>query len=262
MSRLIDSLNSEQLINSPTHFTKRSSSRIDLMFIKHSTQILSSFVADRFVLNLVRFHCPTVVVLKFTKPKQTSFQRKIWIYDKDQPTVNPNLDATANTIANSFLKAASESIPNTNVNIRPGDVPWMNKEVKQQIRKRNKLHQRTKLSNNQLRWEQFRKYRNETTQIIRTTKKEYEHKLFNKINSDKITQKQTSPPILTLIDKTTKAESDEEKADLLNTYFKQTINHRHPAPSAPYIQEGSVLFSFRNIFDEPGRPRRDFLYRS
>lgn len=157
MSRLIDSLNSEQLINSPTHFTERSSSLIDLMFIKQSTQILSSFVADPFVPNLVRFHCPTVVVLKFTKPKQTSFQRKIWIYDKGDYVIyndklrstdwsfienNPNVDATADTIANSILKAASESIPNTNVNIRPGDVPWMNKEVKQHIRKRTKLHQK------------------------------------------------------------------------------------------------------------------------
>ena len=136
MSRLIDSLNSEQLINLPTHFTERSSSLIDLMFIKQSTQILSSFVADPFVPNLVRFHCPTVVVLKFTKPKQTSFQRKIWIYDKGDYVIyndklrstnwsfnenNQNLDATADTIANSILKAASESVPNKNVNIRPGD---------------------------------------------------------------------------------------------------------------------------------------------
>jgi len=84
--------------------------------------------------------------LKFTKPKQTSFQRKIWIYDKGDYVIyndklrssdwsfiehNPNLHTTADAIATSILKAASESIPNTNVNIRPGDVPWMNKEVKQ-----------------------------------------------------------------------------------------------------------------------------------
>ena len=98
------------------------------MFIKQSTQILSSFVADPFVPNLLQFHCSTVVVLKFTKPKQTSFQRKIWIYDKGDYVNyndklrstnwsfiehNPNLDATADNIANSILKAASERIPNT-----------------------------------------------------------------------------------------------------------------------------------------------------
>ena len=74
--------------------------------------------------------------MKFTKPKQTSFQRKIWIYDKGDYVIyndklrstnwsfnenNQNLDATADTIANSILKAASESVPNKNVNIRPGD---------------------------------------------------------------------------------------------------------------------------------------------
>ena len=111
------------------------------MFIKQSTQILSSFVADPFVPNLVLFHYPTFVILKFTNPKQTSFQRKLWIYDKGDYVIyndklrstdwssiehNPNIDTTADNIANSILKAASESIPNKNVNIRPGDVPWMN----------------------------------------------------------------------------------------------------------------------------------------
>ena len=87
------------------------------MFIKHPTQILSSFVADTFVPNLVRFHCPTVV-LKFTKAKQTNFQRKIWIHDKGDYVIyndklrstdwsfienNPNLDSTADTIANSIF---------------------------------------------------------------------------------------------------------------------------------------------------------------
>lgn len=186
MCRLIDSLNSEQLINSPTHFTEHSSSLIDLMFIKHTNQVISSFVADPFVPNLVRFHCPTVAVLKFTKPKQTHFQRQIWLYDKGDYVKyndklrstdwsfienNQNLDATADTIASSILKSASESIPNKNVTIRPGDVPWINKEVKQRIRKRNKLHRKAKLSNNALAWEQFRNYRNETTNIIRKNKK-------------------------------------------------------------------------------------------
>ena len=139
--------------------------------------------------------------MKFTKPKQTSFQRKIWIYDKsDYVKYNdklrstdwsfiendPYLDVTADTIANSMLKVASESIPNTNGNIRPGEVPWMNKVVKQQIRKRIKLHLKAKLSNNQLSSGQFRNQRNETTKIIPKAKKEYEHKLINKINSDKI----------------------------------------------------------------------------
>ena len=47
MSRLKDSLNSEQLINLPTHFTERSSSLIELMFIKQSTQILSQILLSQ-----------------------------------------------------------------------------------------------------------------------------------------------------------------------------------------------------------------------
>ena len=47
-------------------------------------------------------------------------------------------------------------------------------------------------------------------------------------------KQQKSAPILTLIDETTKAESDEEKADLLNTYSSKqsTIyTEQHPLPT-------------------------------
>ena len=53
MSRLISSYNAQQLIQSPTHFTERSHSLIDLIFIKHHSQVISSCVP--FVPDLIRF---------------------------------------------------------------------------------------------------------------------------------------------------------------------------------------------------------------
>ena len=42
VSRLISSYNAHQLINSPTHFTERSSSTIDLIFVKNPNHVITS----------------------------------------------------------------------------------------------------------------------------------------------------------------------------------------------------------------------------
>ena len=42
VSRLISSYNARQLINSPTHFTERSSSTIDLIFVKNPNHVITS----------------------------------------------------------------------------------------------------------------------------------------------------------------------------------------------------------------------------
>ncbi len=82
INRLTTSYSAEQLITTATHFTEHSSSLIDLMIVKHTNHVLTSFVADPFIPDLIRFHCPIVTVLKFNKPKITAFKRHIWLYDK------------------------------------------------------------------------------------------------------------------------------------------------------------------------------------
>ncbi len=82
ISRLISSYNAEQLISTPTHYTEHSSSLIDLMFVKHTNQVITSFVADPFIPDLIRFHCPIVTVMKFNKPKTSTYKRRIWLYDR------------------------------------------------------------------------------------------------------------------------------------------------------------------------------------
>ncbi len=48
MSRLISSYNADQLISSPTHFTETSSSLIDLIFVKDTRHIITSFCSGPF----------------------------------------------------------------------------------------------------------------------------------------------------------------------------------------------------------------------
>ncbi len=151
ISRLITSYNAEQLISSATHFTEHSCTLIDLMIVKHSHHIITSFVADPFVPDLLRYHCPIVSVLKLNKPTSSAYKRKIWLYDKGnyeeyrrllsstnwQDILNTvNIDTTADLLTNAINNAASQSIPNKVVTIRPNDIPWLNNSIRKLIRKR------------------------------------------------------------------------------------------------------------------------------
>lgn len=245
MTRLIESYNAEQLITSPTHFTEHSSSLIDLIFIKYHQNVITSFVADPFIPDLTRFHCPVVAVLKLNKPKQNNFKRRIWLYDKgDYDTFrdklrssdlhsllsNDNVDESADILSKTIIQVASETIPNKEVTIRPGDIPWMNNDIRKLIRKRAKLHKKAKQNNTDFHWSKFRKIRNDVTTLIRKSKLMYQNKLIKKINSNnvnpkewykcskKLTKKQSSSSIPSLNYNNIIASSDQEKVEVLNDF--------------------------------------------
>lgn len=246
INRLLNSYNAEQLITSPTHYTEHSSSLIDLIFVKNSHHVRASFVADPFIPDLVRFHCPIVAVLKFRKISQSSFKRRVWLYDRadysrfrenlhsiDWNSIlsSDNIDKVTNSISETILATASDSIPNKTVTIRPGDIPWMNNNIRKLIRKRNRIHKNAKTENTKTLWDKFRKIRNNVTKLIRQSKHEYQRKLIEKVNTTetnskewfklykKLTDKNVSKSIPTLTLNNVNASTDDEKADLLNDYF-------------------------------------------
>lgn len=262
MDRLIDSYNAHQLITSPTHFTEHSRTTIDLIFVKNHQHVLHSFVAAPFIPDLIRFHCPIVSVFKFSKPIQSSFKRHIWLYDKgDYPTyrnllqstdwasilANNDMNSIAINIADSITSAASKSIPNKTVIIRSTDVPWMNNNIRQMIKKRNKIHQTAKSTNTESSWEEFRRIRNATTSIIRKSKAEHQSKIIKQINTENIqtktwfklanklnNKKSKSSVIPTLFHNGIEASSDADKAELLNSFFcsQSTLDDgNHPIPT-------------------------------
>lgn len=66
----------KQLIKEAIHYNEYSSSLIDLIMVRNPNNILTSGVADPFIPDQIRYHCPTVVLLKFTRPMLRSYKRK------------------------------------------------------------------------------------------------------------------------------------------------------------------------------------------
>ena len=65
---LLQQFNLTQLITDATHFTEASASLIDLMTVHNMNNILASGVADPFVPDLIRYHCPVFILRKFIRP--------------------------------------------------------------------------------------------------------------------------------------------------------------------------------------------------
>ena len=79
---LLQKFNLQQLIIDATHFTETSASLIDLMIVCNTNNVLTCGVADPFLPNLIRYHCPVFILLKFVRPKVKAYKRKIWDYKK------------------------------------------------------------------------------------------------------------------------------------------------------------------------------------
>ena len=115
-----------QCIDEPTHYTEHSSSVIDLLFVSNKDHLIHSGVADAFLNQDLRYHCPIYGIFKFSKLKVSSFTRRIWYYDRcDKVNAvdwnslqDNNIDTYASNIHSTVMSLATEYIPNKHVRVR------------------------------------------------------------------------------------------------------------------------------------------------
>ena len=82
ISELCEQFSLYQTITEPTHFTENSSSPIDIILTSDKSNLIYSGVAEHFLHQDVRYHCPVYGVFKYTKTSRKSFTRHIWSYDR------------------------------------------------------------------------------------------------------------------------------------------------------------------------------------
>lgn len=130
------------------------------------------------------------------------------------------------------MNAASVTIPNKEVTIRPNDVPWFNANIRKLIRSGKRLHKIAKIKNTDHHWSKFRNKRNEVTTEIRKTKLPHQQKLIDKINDSTVGPNKwfkisktifkltnIDDPIPTLYLRDIQATTDNDKSNLLNRFF-------------------------------------------
>ena len=235
-----------QLIEEPTHFTEQSSSIIDLFFVTNNDNVVISGVGDPFLQQDIRYHCPIYIILKFSKPRNTSFERHIWYYDKgdynalrnkarqtDWNSLHDNdINTYANNISNQIVYIAAECIPNKTVRIKPSEPPWITTYIKRYIRKRKRTYKKAKRTNSHQDWQKFKTLRNKTTQIIRDAKQTFYDNIAAKPTSNSISSKGWWSILKSFLKPNNKASippiedndqintNEHDKANILNSFFQ------------------------------------------
>ena len=138
-----------------------------------------------------------------------------------------------------FMSIMEECIPKKALSSRR-NLPWLNKDIRSAMRKRNTLLKKTGYS------AKFRSARNRVIGMLHRAKANYFKNLNPKDSkkfwkSIKYLNKQ-QPTIPTLQQGEQTASTDQQKAALLNSYFSACFNRSHPPPAA---------------FDPPPSPQHD-----
>lgn len=166
-SRLCETLSIQNVINEPTGITPTSSTLIDPILVNNLDIVRDSFVLPNFCSD----HCPSVVELNFTTPRQKAYVKTVWDFDhaKYDAIKNHLLDidwdgrlSSSNdvnsineNINGEITLAMDQNIPKKTIRVRPRDKPWINNVIKCKIRKRNRIHKKPKSRNLASDWDNF-----------------------------------------------------------------------------------------------------------
>ncbi|MEW8545351.1 MAG: reverse transcriptase domain-containing protein, partial [Candidatus Thiodiazotropha sp.] len=266
-----------QSITQPTHFTETSSSLIDLLLINNKTHLIVSGVGDPFLNQDIRYHCPIYGIFKFSKPKFVSFTRHIWNYDQgnyellhnkatafDWDNIKDNdINTYANNINTAVTSIAKECIPNRYIKVKPSEPPWINSNIKRNIRKRKRAYRKVKRTNLDSDWKKFKTLRNKVVQNIRDSKKSFYDKIAAKLTSETLSSKdwwstlktfispnyKTAIPPLTFNDDIYTEEID--KANILNTFFQSHTILNEQNALIPNLPRATVNTQLNNIVLSP-----------
>ena len=182
---LCQQFNLEQIINEPTHFTENSSSLIDLILTSNRNTILLSSVGEPFLEQNVRYHCPVVSVLSFSKPLAPLYKRRVFIYDRGnyqafsndlvqtdwQTLKSENINIYAENITKRITTLTNKHVPNRLINACKIDPAWLTTHIKKLIRKKKRLYDKYKKSNNINHFETYKQFKKETREIVNLKKK-------------------------------------------------------------------------------------------
>ena len=273
-------LNLTQLIRDPTRITERTANLRDLILVsdpQHVTEhgMLSPFSHID--------HIPIFASLNFQTACHKPFVKSVWNYhqmnidafihtfeNKDWSVIyNMEIDDAITALTEFILDASSQCIPKRNITVKEKDKPWVSNVLKREIRKRNKLFQKARVSKEEEDWKKWRLQRNLVTCMNRKYKeKQYTHQVKrlseSKLNPYKYHQilkgmigRKRSLPLPPLIDQNDQIhQTDVDKANLLNDYFasqsKETLTERIPLCSPdrdiPVLRE--IIITEEEVFNQ------------
>ena len=247
IENLFTSLNLTQIISEPTNFEPgKRPSCIDLIVTDQPNIILDS--GTRASLDC---HCHHQIIygkVNFRIPPPPPSERKIWHYHRantiaiqrsmktfpwsEHLNLNPDINWQVQTFTEIILNIMSNFIPNEVKRFLPRDPPWIDKQLKTMLKRKNRLFKNYKKhgykDDDKLRLDSFR---SECQQAVEKAKINYLTKLGNKLNDpdtssksywkiiNRVMNKSRAPKIPSILVENVFILNCKEKAKHFNDFF-------------------------------------------
>ena len=268
LDNLFSDLNLTQIITEHTHFRENSlPSCIDLIITDQPNLVLESGVRPS--LDPTCKHQITFCKINFMVPPLPAYNRKVWQFDKaNLPLISraislfpwqerldqiPDPSLQVEMLNQTILNIMSNFVPNKTIRIKPSEPQWLNREIKNMLKKQNRIYRKYKKNGfREVDRVQLDIYRKQCTETIEKSKQNYLRILGDKL-ADKYTGQKTywkivnnmlskgkAPRIPPLLDKNKFVTDCKEKATLFNDYF---VEQCQPFNNA------SVLPDFNSLSD-------------
>ena len=82
-----------------------------------------------------------------------------------------DIDIYASNVTNRIIELARKHVPNKNIKVRKSDPPWLNNNIQKLMRRKKRLFDKYKRTNNLNDFERYKQVRNKVTGEIRKSKK-------------------------------------------------------------------------------------------
>ena len=231
-----------QMVSEPTHITPVSSSILDLILVSSPSTIQSCQISAP--LSNCDHNAITVGVNLLSRLNNANHLTKtIWIHAKADITHGKNLLRSLPVASDSncvdefwscwfkhFLSAMRECIPSKTVPIR-SFTPWIDCDISRDIRWRERWYHKFKVSKSAEWLTKYKTLRNAVVCKIRKAKQSYFNNLANSISDSKkfwssirLLRPRSIPSSSSLSHGSTVAHIDQDKVELLNTYFAFCFN--------------------------------------
>ena len=160
------------------------------------------------------------------------FEREFLISNLWEIFTEADVDTAVQKLNTKINRVLDLLAPVKSTVIRKNFAPWINDDIKIQLRERNKLHRIAQISGNQEDWTRYKKYRNKLRNLMRNTEEDYTK---NWLNQDDVKTKWSRIRNMSGLDKTQsnhdveimtnfgKTKSGPVLSKFMNSYFKTKV---------------------------------------
>ena len=259
LSDALHVLNMKQLITEPTRISNTVANLRDLVIVSNADNVLDAGTLSSFS---TIDHLPIFVTIKTEKTPRQLLYKSLWDYSRLNPElftdllmstnwdaiINQDIETAAKDFTEAVMDAATHAIPKKIVLVTHSDKPWLTPELRKEMRIRDRLFKAAKKRPTNYNWNKWRQQRNQVTDLNKRLKETHIRRQVHKLTECKQEPYLYYKTLNKLLGRNKTSEipalekengeittDDEEKAELLNTFFAQQstlpLNQEEPMPS-------------------------------